>query len=373
MHTPRRILLIRPSALGDVCRTVPVLVSLRCAFPDASIDWLVQDTFIDAVRHHPALNEAVPFPRALLGRTSRRGNLAPTLRWMNTHLRRRYDLVIDAQGLFRSGLFTRWTGAPLRVGYRNAAELGWLFYTRRLHADRKLHTVDRMLTLARAVGAEPVPDMRLHADPAELTKVDDRFPSRLRRLSEPISSPLPDTRSQNPAPYALLAPTSRWPGKQWPADRFTELARRLLGRGVPSIVIVGAGDERGQITPLLEWARHEPRAIDLVGETSIARLMALTARASLVVANDSAALHMAVGFDRPLVALFGPTRAERVGPYRRAHDVIQYLRPDDRFDHKNPAIGREMMARITIEEVADACLARLAAVQPDGAPHPDRA
>lgn len=364
MHAPRRILLIRPSALGDVCRTVPVLVSLRRAFPDAAIDWLVQDTFIDAVRHHPALNEAVPFPRTLLGRTSRRGNLSPTLRWMNARLLHRYDLVIDAQGLFRSGLFTRWTGAPRRIGYRNAAELGWLFYTHRVHADRSLHTVDRMLALARAAGADPVRDMRLYADPAELAWVDEQSRSWTGRRPEP-TSPAPSSSIPAPSPFALLAPTSRWPGKQWPADRFTELARRLLGRGVPALVIVGTGDERGQISPLLEWARHEPRAIDLVGETTIARLMALTARASLVVANDSAALHMGVGFDRPLITLFGPTRVGRVGPYRRAHGVIQHTRPTDRFDHKNPAIGRAMMERITVEEVVEACLTRLH--QPDSA------
>lgn len=316
-----------------------MLVSLRRAFPDATIDWLVQDTFVDAIRHHPDLDNAVPFPRGLLGRTSRHGNILPSLRWMRTHLRPRprFDFVLDAQGLFRSGLFSWWTNAPRRVGYANAAELGGVFYTDRFHVDRDRHAVDRMLALVAAMGLEPIRDMRLYADPEELVWVNAHTPTR----------------------YAVLAPTSRWPGKQWPAARFTELARRLLGMGLPRIVIVGGPGERDQIAPLLTWAAGEPRAIDLVGETSVARLMALIARSSLVVANDSAALHMAVGFERPLVALFGPTRVDLVGPYHRERDVIHHTLPGDIFDHKVADRGRAKMRRIPVEEVVEACARRL--------------
>lgn len=376
MPDARRILIIRPSALGDVCRSVPVLASLRRTCPDATIDWLVQDSFADAVRHHPALDAVIPFPRAELGKTSRRGNLLPTLRWMNRALRPRprYDLVIDAQGLFRSGLFAWWTGARARVGYRNAEELGWIFLNRTARVDRARHAVERMLALLPLAGIEPVRDLRLYADPDELAWVDrqpwaspsastgsardryqpasadDRPFAHAPPASHEFSTPA------RPASFAVLAPTSRWPGKQWPASRFAELARRLLGAGVPHLVIVGGPGERGQIAELLSWSVHEPRVIDLVGQTSIARLMAIIARASLLVANDSAALHMGVGFDRPLVALFGPTRIDRVGPYRRTHGVIQHTQPHDRFDHKNPSLGRAMMERITVEEVVAASL-----------------
>lgn len=341
MGEPARILLIRPSALGDVCRSVPVLVSLRKRYPDATIDWLVQDSFADAVRHHPDLDSVIGFPRKELGSSSKRGNLLPTIAWMNRALRpaQKYDLVIDAQGLFRSGLFARWTGARRRVGYANAEEGAGLFYTERFGIDRSKHAVDRMLGLIDASGIETVRDMRLHADPDELAWVD----------SQPWRRGI------------VLAPTSRWAGKQWPPERFLALARRLIGETGKPIVIVGGPGERDQIQPLLEWASGEPRAVDLVGETSIARLMAVIARAGLVVANDSAALHMAVGFDRSLVALFGPTRVGLVGPYRRESDVIQHVYRGDRFDHKDASVGLPMMSRITVNEAADACLARLSA------------
>ncbi|MEM7629819.1 MAG: glycosyltransferase family 9 protein [Planctomycetota bacterium] len=339
MSDPGRILLVRPSALGDVCRTVPVLVSLRERYPSARIDWLVQDTFVDAIVHHPALDGVVAFPRAALGRTSRRGNLLPSIRWMNEHLRPRggYDLVVDAQGLFRSGLFTWWTRAGRRIGDANARESAGVFYTERHAVAPDLHTVDRMLRLLEMGGIEPVRDMRLHADPRETAWVDEHLGNAC----------------------AVLAPTSRWAAKQWPDERFTEVARELLGRGLAErVVLVGGPGERAQTRALCALAKLDERVTDLIGETSIARLMAIVSRARLVVANDSATLHMGVGFDRPCVALYGPTDVDLVGPYARETDVIQHLRPGDTLDHKD-ARQVSLMQRISPVEVLAACEERL--------------
>jgi heptosyltransferase I len=342
VEAPRRILLIRPSALGDVCRTVPVLVSLKRAWPEAEVDWLVHEALVDAVRTHPDLHEAIPFPRKGLGAALRRLRVAPALAWARSLRRRGYDVVIDAQGLLRSGVIARVTGAPVRVGHRTAREFAWVFYNCYERGSRDAHTVDRMLALVQALGVRPVADMRLHTPPED----------RLEAESDPDLA----------EPYVVLAPTSRWPGKQWPAERFEGLAAGLLEHGaVRRIVVVGGPDERGQCTPLLERAARDDRVVDRVGRTSVGGLMATIERASLVVANDSAALHMAVGFDRPLVALFGPTHVGRVGPYGREADVLRHVGPDDRLDHKDPASGRALMERITPGEVLSACLSRLPA------------
>lgn len=332
MDNPDRILIIRPSALGDVCRTVPVLVSLRRAYPSATIDWLVQDSYMDAVRSHPDLTEAVAFPRNALARSAARGRLFPSLRWLSALRRRRYDLVIDCQGLARSGVFAWATRAPCRVGYSDAREFGWLGVNKRHRVTSAGHTVDRMLSLVECIGIEPVVDLRLHTPPEDRERVaSDRDIAGTR--------------------YAVIAPTSRWPAKRWPTDRFIEIARVLETRGV-GVVVVGSSGEREQCRALLTAAETNDAFIDRVGRTSVGTLMAIIEGAQLVIANDSAALHMAVGFDRPLIALYGPTRVARVGPYGRRADVIQHVTPDDRIDHKVGA-NVALMERITTAEVIE--------------------
>jgi heptosyltransferase-1 len=329
---PERILIIRPSALGDVCRTVPVLVSLKRAWPAAQIDWLVRDAFAEAVAHHPDLDRVVLFRRSEISGDAKRGRLAPMMRLLRELRRERYDLVLDCQGLARSGLFALTTGARRRVGYADAREMGWLGLNRRVRVGHIAHTVDRMLALANDAGADPVTDMTLYPAPGEIRAIDAD----------------PEIGSSR---YALLAPTSLWPGKRWPPDRFAQLARALLERGFERVVVTGTSGERGQIGPLLDLARDDPRVVDRVGRTSVGAMLALVAKSSLVVANDSAALHMGVGLGRHLVALFGPTLADRVGPYRREADVIQHLGPGERPGHKNTNAGQSLMRRISVDEV----------------------
>lgn len=356
MDDPARILLIRPSALGDVCRTVPVLATLRAAFPRARIDWLVQDSFAAAIERHPALSCAIPFPRRRFGRPLSSGSLAAFFEWSGCLADVGYDLVVDAQGLARSGLLAFLTGAGVRLGYANAQELAALFYTRRVHVPRERHAVDRMLGLvSEGLGIPAVPDMRLYTDPAARDQVGSFEPLAGRR-------------------FILIAPTSRWPAKRWSAQRFAALTDALLSspaamRLASAVVLVGGPGERDQCAPLLDLAGRDERIIDLVGATPVSLLMALVEAARLVVANDSAALHMAVGLGRPTVALFGPTDVSRVGPFQREADVIQHLRTGDILDHKSPASAC-LMDRISVDEVLSACLQRLRPAADDGGVYP---
>lgn len=338
MSDPDRILLIRPSALGDVCRSVCLLAAIRKRFPHAQIDWLVQNSFAQAIEHHPALNAVIPFDRKTFGNQCKKARFGPVLKWLKALKKTRYDLVIDAQGLARSGFFAWSTKAPHRVGYRDAQELAWLFLNKRVDAPREMHSVDRTLRLAQSLGASiDPPDMRLYAGADELSQVIMEYPDR----------------------YAVIAPTSRWAGKCWPIDRFTELAVRLAKHpSLDRVIIVGGPGERLQCAPLLEVAQDHPKISDRVGSTSIAQLMAIISRSKLLIANDSAALHMGVGFHRPIVALLGPTEPSLVGPYRREKDVIRHALPEDDFDFKKPE-SAEMMERISTDEVYDACVQRL--------------
>lgn len=347
---PNRILIIRPSALGDVCRSVPVLVSLKRAYPDAEIDWLVQDAFTPAVSAHPDLRAAIPFQReAVAVKRWLRADAREKLHDLIGTLRgARYDLVLDCQGLGRSGFFAWSSRAPIRVGYANAKEFGWAGVNKRVGVPLELHTVDRMLALVESLGIAPVRDMRLYTPPEGQSPPDPRLTG---------------------ARYAVIAPTSRWEGKRWPIDRFAELADALLSsKLVDNLAIVGGRNERDQCAPLIARAQSDQRIVDLVGNTTIAQLMGVIEHSSLVIANDSAALHMGVGFDRPIVALFGPTRTDRVGPYQRDADVIQPGPPPPGVSHKNTRAGLALMQRISTEQVTQAALARLAPYPSDAVP-----
>lgn len=317
---------------------MPVAAALRARFPDARIEWMVQKGFEDAIRHHPSVDAVVPFDRKGLGADLRGLRPASTRALLRTLRGSGYDLAIDAQGLARSAVFLWSTRAPRRIGYRQAPELAWLGANERVDAPVGLHTVDRMLRLAGHAGADvTTPDMRLTADPEHLSHVI----------------------VEHPEPFAVLAPTSRWASKRWPDARYAALARTLLERrGVERVVLVGAPGERAQCPACVAAGAEHPRITDRIGSTSIGAMMALIARAALVVANDSAALHMAVGFGRPLVALFGPTDTARVGPYRHDADVIQHRMPADPIDHKNDA-NAVQMERITTDEVVEACVRKL--------------
>ncbi len=335
----KRILIVRPTALGDVCRTVPALVTLRRAHPEARIDWLVNEPFVDAIRCHPDLTEAIAFPRARFGRAWQSPAVAlEAMRWLRTIRGQGYDAVFDLQGLARSGFITRATGAALRFGFADAREGAFLAYNRRVRVDSGAHTVDRMLGLLEAAGYHPVRDLRLYTPPEDLSWRGELF--QQRRLDPTI-------------PYACIAPTAQWLCKCWPIENFREIARRLLDHppaDLGAIVVIASGSEREMIQPLLDAFEGDPRVI--APQTTVGRMMALVEECAVLVGNDSAPLHVAVGFDRPIVAIFGPTDPASVGPYRREQAVIRAestqaeVRPYRR--HRD---DQTLISRVSVEAV----------------------
>jgi lipopolysaccharide heptosyltransferase I len=303
---PRQILIVRPSALGDVCRTVPAIRTLRRAFPDAAIDILLQETSAEVFRHDPDIREVLCFPRHRIRGAAGLARLPGIFRALGRELRRRrYDLAIDLQGLARSGLMTWLSRAPARVGFANAREFGWLGYNRRHHVDASLHHVERLLELLGREGLEPVGEADLHTGAADAQWLDDYL----------------GAHGGAGMRYACLAPTSRWLCKAWPLERYGEIGRRLLAGHVDALAIVCGPGERSYAEPLARALGDAGRV--MMPETTVGQLLALVSRARLVVGNDSAPLHAAVGLRRPLVAVFGPTDPALVGPYRREDCVVR--------------------------------------------------
>jgi len=305
---PRRILIVKPSSLGDIVHALAVLAELRRAYPSAHVAWLVSDGFAPLLEGHPLLDEVLTFDRARYGRMWRSPRvLLDFWRFVAAVRRRRFDLVIDLQGLARSGLLSYLSGARERCGFADAREGAWLFYTRRVaSAAHTAHAVDRNLALLRALG---LPSER------------PQFPLAVRPEERAAARSLL-TRAAGEAvgPFTAVIPGARWETKRWPAERFAELIDRMHAAGLPRCVLLGAPADRAAAAAVAAACHRRP--IDLVGLTTLRELVALLELADRVVGHDSGPLHIAAALGKPIVALFGPTNPARTGPYCDSATVV---------------------------------------------------
>ena len=295
---PRRILIIKPSAIGDVVHTLPVLNLLRRRWPAAHVSWLVTPACAGLVERHPQVDEVIRFERRELGRGWRSPRaLLDLIRFTRSLGEAGFDLVVDLQGLFRSGWLAAATRSPVRVGPANAREGAWLFYTHRVPTGTpEQHAIERYLTVAQALGCERGPVEFVFA-------VDDADRAA-------VAAVVP------PGPYAVLMPGANWATKQWPAERFAGLVEPIQARFGLRCVVAGGPDVAGLGDKI-------PGAVNLAGRTNLRQLVALLERARLVVANDSGPMHIAAALGRPLVTPYGPTNPVRTGPYAREGSVIR--------------------------------------------------
>ncbi|BAM03587.1 glycosyltransferase family 9 protein [Phycisphaera mikurensis] len=337
---PQRVLILRPSALGDVARTVPAVASLTRAFPRARIDWLVNRPFAPAIAQHPGLHAAIPFDRHR--RRSVPGLLADLRR-------RRYDLAIDLQGLARTGLLMAASGACVRVADRAAREGSWVGANRRVRIPPREHAVDRLLTLLQACGIEPVADLRLYTARA------DRDAAAAARAAAGVGGG-----------FLALAPTARWGCKRWPLERFAALARSVAAAGRPVLALFGPADReaKSEFEAAVRGAGAGPAApVAAVAPAGVGVLMAHLQAARGFLGNDSAGLHLAVGLGVPTVSLFGPTDPAAVGPFRggrpaATHAVIRCEPPPAATAYRHLGDDDRHMRRIP-SEVVEAAVTRM--------------
>lgn len=298
---PRRVLIVKPSALGDVATAVPVLRGLRRTFGDGiEIDWLLARSCAPLVAGDPDLSAVVLFDRHRLARAWRSPSAAREAWRFWRHLRRgRYDWVIDLQGLLRSGLFAAATRAPVRAGFATAREGAAWFYTHVLPAGATpTHTVDRNLALAQHLGIDAHPaDLRLHVTPEG------------RAFAEAF-------RAEHGAGYVVVAPATRWKTKLYPAHHWRVVVA-AVARHRPVVLVAAPGETR-----LTDPLAGGPNVIDLGSRTTIPQLVGVIAGSAGVISCDSATMNIATATGVPQVTLIGPTDPARTGPYRRPEAVV---------------------------------------------------
>ncbi len=298
----KRILIIKPSSLGDIVHALPVLTALRRADPGAHIAWLVSKSFAPLLDGHPLLDDVIVFDRARYGKMLRSGRaLGDFLRFLRELRRRRFDLVVDLQGLFRSGFLAFASGAERRIGFAAARESAGLFYTQpvRCPPDAR-HAVDKNLCVVAALG--------LSTDRPE-------FPLGLRLEEIRAAKTLLTTAAGRPVKtFTAVIPGARWESKRWRAERIAALIDRMHEESLPCCVLLGSAADRPFADRVVAACRSP--VIDLVGRTSLRVLAAVLGLSDRVICHDSGPMHIAAALNKPLVAIFGPTDPDVTGPYR---------------------------------------------------------
>ncbi len=308
---PRRVLLIRLSARGDVLFALPFADLVKTRWPGVEIDWVVEKPASDMVEGHPAIDELVVWDRTRWKRLLRSGRLIALAREalsLRRRLRaRRYDLVVDLHGMLRSGLLARVTGAPIRIGY-DAREGSAAMYTHRFPGWTD---VDRMGGDFRDVAAWMGLDAdawRLHAPVPAAARMEARDHLAAVGVGDG---------------YVVVIPHTTRPQKHWEESRWGPLIDALHTRTGHPVVMLGGPGDREATARIVRGITSSP-LVDLVGRTSLGAAAAIVAEANLVVGVDTGLTHVAHYHDRPTVCLFGPA-AYVVPPT----DVTRIIRHDE--------------------------------------------
>lgn len=339
----RKVLILRIGAMGDVLHALPAVAALRRSRPEWSVGWVVEPRWLPLVQ--AASMEDREGSRPLVDRVY----LAATRRWKQRpvsagtlreigDLRRElrgggFDLCVDMQGSIRSAVIGRMARTREFVGPEEPRErpARWL-YGRRVSVQAE-HVIEQGCELLGGAAGVPLEPARIEfaRDPA----VEQSCDAVLAKI-------FPEG-----GPFVLIAPTAGWGAKEWPAERFGEVAAELGRLGFRSAVNVGGADDKVATRVVAASATY---AVGVGGD--LPQLIALTRRASLVIAGDTGPLHLAAAMGRPVVALFGPTDPARNGPYGTRSRVLRHGAP--RRDHRRRSEPEEGMLAITVEEVVAA-------------------
>jgi len=294
--TPRRVAILKPSALGDIVHALPVLSALRAAWPHAHLAWVVNKAFEPLLTGHPDLDATIPFDRAAF-RGSPLGAARYAVAFTDRLRRGHFDLVIDLQGLLRTGLMCAGSGCPVRVGFAAAREGSRHFYTHRVEVPdaAAIHAVDRYRRVLDFLGLPPTPPrFVVPVDPAEVAAVAE--------LLRPF-----------PRPWVAVAAGAKWLTKRWPVASFAALLNRAAARHGGTAVLVGSPEDLALSQDLAGQLRGP--CLDLTGATSLPRLVAVLKAADAMLANDTGPLHLAAALGTPCVAPYTCTLVARHGPY----------------------------------------------------------
>ncbi|MDH7500066.1 MAG: lipopolysaccharide heptosyltransferase I [candidate division NC10 bacterium] len=308
-----RILVVKPSSIGDVVHALPTVAALRRGIPDSFLAWMVEEEAADIVTGNPHVDEVIissrkRWQKELKEKSTRGFAVRQMWEFLRMLRSRRFDLVIDLQGLLKSGIPIFLSGAPYRLGYSRAREMSHLFLTHRVLVDNgSMHSVDRYLEIVRFLG---------------IYVGEKEFSIQVSRGDEEAMANLlqQDGMGGKGTKIILNAP-ARWQSKRWPKEKFAQLGDQLASRLRAQIILTGSYSDRPLVEEIASLMGHH--ALNAAGRTSLKELCALLKKVDLVITCDSGPMHIAAAVGTPTVALFGPTDPKRTGPYGGTHRVLQ--------------------------------------------------
>ena len=281
---------------------LPFLKALKDTFPQSRIEWVISKNNEGIIRGNPMIDELIVFdkdswkvPRNFFRTLKGIRNLIKTLR------ARDFDMVIDLQGLLRSGLMTLFTRSPLKIGFGHAKEGSRFFYNKKVCVDPGLHAVDKNLEVAKAIQKSQKSEVRSQ----KFEKIE--FPIHIDNVAkETVRNLLGGLKEKE---YIVIVPSARWQTKRWPVEYFGMLISRL---SIPCVITGSSADEKiaQEVTTV-----SKGKGINLCGRTGLKELAALISGSKAVISNDSGPMHIGAALGIPVIALFGPTDPFKTGPY----------------------------------------------------------
>jgi len=311
-HPPmKKILIIKLSAIGDVVQALPALEAIKRTFPGSSVTWVVEEAAAGILEGHPQIDTVLvsgrrSWIRMLKHPRTFRDGFLKIVAFLRALRATRYDIAIDLQGLFKSGVLIGLARADRKIGFARSRELSSFFLNERLPAyDKNKHALERYLDVARYLGAREVSSSCTLPIGRERSAIEQRLSGAgLKRK-----------------PLIVMNPVARWETKLWPELNFAVLADRLIAEKQATIIFTGSGADRATVSRILNMMKEH--AENWAGETTLKELAALASLADLFVTTDTGPMHLAAAADGKVLALFGPTAPWRTGPYGPSHIVVR--------------------------------------------------
>jgi lipopolysaccharide heptosyltransferase I len=312
----KKILIIRLSAIGDVLRVLPALQVLKKNFPDSHIAWVVEETARDILKAYPDIDDIIIFPKkSILKKLKSRKEMGEGLKQFILFIReirnKRFDLVIDFHGLFKSGIISFFSGAPERVGFTKVftKEFNFLFNNRRFPLDNhKISRIDRNLTLLKNMGL----DIN-HTPPViHVPKYDSEFIRQFFKQQQI------DPRRPIIAIHPGTSPTT--PYKRWDAFRYAVVADQVIADSAAQIIFTWAAQEIEMVQEITRLMKY--RAIIAPETKNLCQLAEIFRNSHLYLGSDTGPMHLAAFVGIPVVALFGPTDIVVNEPYTQTPHII---------------------------------------------------